>query len=124
MTFSTGLNQSGCDRGPRRFGIGRVALDKTVKYAKAEGVWSADRHEPGHPVPLADSLARWMPTRADVAQSSWLTTTAKPVGAKRNTAQYLDADAGFAPRTGALANHAAWVTRREYTRRALIQRAG
>ena len=77
-------------------GIGRVALEKAVKYGNERVVF--DRPigmNQGIQFPLADSLARLDAAELILRKATWLYDNGKPCGREANTAKYLCADAGF-----------------------------
>ncbi|KZS84769.1 acyl-CoA dehydrogenase family protein [Mycobacterium persicum] len=110
-----GLNPERMLIAAEALGIGRVALDKAVKYA-------TDREVFGRPIgmnqgiqfPLADSLARLDAAELMLRKATWLYDNGKPCGREANTAKYLCADAGFAAADRALQTHGGMGYAEEY----------
>ncbi|HYB37118.1 MAG TPA: acyl-CoA dehydrogenase family protein [Mycobacterium sp.] len=110
-----GLNPERMLIAAEALGIGRVALDKAVKYAN-------DREVFGRPIgmnqgiqfPLADSLARLDAAELMLRKATWLYDKGKPCGREANTAKYLCADAGFAAADRALQTHGGMGYAEEY----------
>ena len=77
-------------------GIGRVALEKAVKYGNERVVFNRPiGMNQGLQFPLADSLARLDAAELVLRKATWLYDNGKPCGREANTAKYLCADAGF-----------------------------
>ena len=96
-------------------GIGRVALDRAVEYAKERVVF--DRPigmNQGVQFPLADSLARLDAAELMLRKATWLYDNGKPCGREANTAKYLCADAGFTAADRALQTHGGMGYSEEY----------
>jgi len=96
-------------------GIGRVALDRAVKYANDRVVF--DRPigmNQGIQFPLADSLARLDAAELVLRKATWLYDNGKPCGREANMAKYLCADAGFAAADRALQTHGGMGYSEEY----------
>src|SRR5690625_485520 len=96
-------------------GIGRVALERAVKYANEREVF--DRPigmNQGVQFPLADSLARLDGAELMLRKATWLYDNGKPCGREANTAKYLCADAGFAAADRALQTHGGMGYSEEY----------
>src|ERR1700739_1259194 len=110
-----GLNPERMLIAAEALGIGRVALDKAVKYAN-------DREVFGRPIgmnqgiqfPLADSLARLDAAELMLRKATWLYDNGKPCGREANTAKYLCADAGFTAADRALQVHGGMGYSEEY----------
>jgi acyl-CoA dehydrogenase len=110
-----GLNPERMLIAAEALGIGRVALDKAVKYAN-------DREVFGRPIgmnqgiqfPLADSLARLDAAELMLRKATWLYDNGKPCGREANTAKYLCADAGFTAADRALQTHGGMGYAEEY----------
>jgi acyl-CoA dehydrogenase len=110
-----GLNPERMLIAAEALGIGRVALDKAVKYA-------TDREVFGRPIgmnqgiqfPLADSLARLDAAELMLRKATWLYDNGKPCGREANTAKYLCADAGFTAADRALQTHGGMGYAEEY----------
>jgi acyl-CoA dehydrogenase len=110
-----GLNPERMLIAAEALGIGRVALDKAVRYA-------TDRHVFGRPIgmnqaiqfPLADSLARLDAAELILRKATWLYDNGKPCGREANTAKYLCADAGFTAADRALQTHGGMGYAEEY----------
>ena len=91
-----GLNPERMLIAAEALGIGRVALEKAVKYGNERVVF--DRPigmNQGLQFPLADSLARLDAAELVLRKATWLYDNGKPCGREANTAKYLCADAGF-----------------------------
>src|SRR5215475_15846894 len=96
-------------------GIGRVALDKAVKYGIERVVF--DRPigmNQGIQFPLADSLARLDAAELMLRKATWLYDRGQPCGREANTAKYLCADAGFEAADRALQTHGGMGYAEEY----------
>ena len=110
-----GLNPERMLIAAEALGIGRVALDKAVRYAN-------DREVFGRPIgmnqaiqfPLADSLARLDAAELILRKATWLYDNGKPCGREANTAKYLCADAGFTAADRALQTHGGMGYAEEY----------
>ncbi|MCV7261087.1 acyl-CoA dehydrogenase family protein [Mycobacterium shimoidei] len=110
-----GLNPERMLIAAEALGIGRVALDKAVKYA-------TDREVFGRPIgmnqgiqfPLADSLTRLDAAELMLRKATWLYDNGKPCGREANTAKYLCADAGFTAADRALQTHGGMGYAEEY----------
>ncbi|WP_375482415.1 acyl-CoA dehydrogenase family protein [uncultured Mycobacterium sp.] len=110
-----GLNPERMLIAAEALGIGRVALDKAVKYA-------TDREVFGRPIgmnqgiqfPLADSLARLDAAELMLRKATWLYDNREPCGREANTAKYLCADAGFTAADRALQTHGGMGYAEEY----------
>lgn len=103
-----GLNPERMLIAAEALGIGRVALDRAVKYANDRVVF--DRPigmNQGIQFPLADSLARLDAAELVLRKATWLYDNGKPCGREANMAKYLCADAGFAAADRALQTHGA-----------------
>lgn len=91
-----GLNPERMMIAAEALGIGRVALDRAVRYANERVVF--DRPigmNQGLQFPLADSLARLDAAELVLRKATWLYDHGKPCGREANTAKYLCAEAGF-----------------------------
>lgn len=110
-----GLNPERMLIAAEALGIGRVSLDKAVKYA-------VDREVFGRPIgmnqgiqfPLADSLGRLDAAELKLRKVTWLYDNGKPSGREANTAKYLRADAGFTAADRALQTHGGMGYAEEY----------
>lgn len=110
-----GLNPERMLIAAEALGIGRVALDKAVKYANEREVF--DRPigmNQGIQFPLADSLARLDAAELILRKATWLYDNGKPCGREANTAKYLCADAGFTAADRALQTHGGMGYAEEY----------
>ena len=110
-----GLNPERMLIASEALGIGRVALDKAVAYAKERVVF--DRPigmNQGVQFPLADSLARLDAAELMLRKATWLYDRGKPCGREANTAKYLCADAGFTAADRALQTHGGMGYSEEY----------
>jgi acyl-CoA dehydrogenase len=110
-----GLNPERMLIAAEALGIGRVALDKAVKYANERRVF--DRPigmNQGIQFPLADSLARLDAAELVLRKATWLYDNGKPCGREANMAKYLCADAGFGAADRALQTHGGMGYSEEY----------
>ncbi|ABK74019.1 acyl-CoA dehydrogenase [Mycolicibacterium smegmatis] len=110
-----GLNPERMLIAAEALGIGRVALDRAVKYANDRVVF--DRPigmNQGIQFPLADSLARLDAAELVLRKATWLYDNGKPCGREANMAKYLCADAGFAAADRALQTHGGMGYSEEY----------
>jgi acyl-CoA dehydrogenase len=110
-----GLNPERMLIAAEALGIGRVALEKAVKYGKERIVF--DRPigmNQGIQFPLADSLARLDAAELILRKATWLYDNGKPCGREANTAKYLCADAGFTAADRALQTHGGMGYSEEY----------
>jgi acyl-CoA dehydrogenase len=110
-----GLNPERMLIAAEALGIGRVALDRAVKYANERVVF--DRPigmNQGIQFPLADSLARLDAAELILRKATWLYDGGKSCGREANTAKYLCADAGFAAADRALQTHGGMGYAEEY----------
>lgn len=110
-----GLNPERMLIAAEALGIGRVALEKAVKYGNERVVF--DRPigmNQGLQFPLADSLARLDAAELVLRKATWLYDNGKPCGREANTAKYLCADAGFAAADRALQLHGGMGYSEEY----------
>ena len=110
-----GLNPERMLIAAEALGIGRVALEKAVKYGNERYVF--DRPigmNQGIQFPLADSLARLDAAELMLRKATWLYDNGKPCGREANTAKYLCADAGFTAADRALQTHGGMGYSEEY----------
>ncbi|CDQ46574.1 FadE121 protein [Mycolicibacterium neoaurum] len=110
-----GLNPERMLIAAEALGIGRVALDRAVKYANERVVF--DRPigmNQGIQFPLADSLARLDAAELILRKATWLYDNGKPCGREANMAKYLCADAGFSAADRALQTHGGMGYSEEY----------
>jgi acyl-CoA dehydrogenase len=110
-----GLNPERMLIAAEALGIGRVALDRAVKYANERVVF--DRPigmNQGIQFPLADSLARLDAAELILRKATWLYDNGKPCGREANMAKYLCADAGFDAADRALQTHGGMGYSEEY----------
>jgi acyl-CoA dehydrogenase len=110
-----GLNPERMLIAAEALGIGRVALEKAVKYGNERIVF--DRPigmNQGIQFPLADSLARLDAAELILRKATWLYDNGKPCGREANTAKYLCADAGFTAADRALQTHGGMGYSEEY----------
>jgi acyl-CoA dehydrogenase len=110
-----GLNPERMLIAAEALGIGRVALDKAVKYANEREVFGRPiGMNQGIQFPLADSLARLDAAELILRKATWLYDNGKPCGREANTAKYLCADAGFTAADRALQTHGGMGYAEEY----------
>ncbi|WP_202421739.1 acyl-CoA dehydrogenase family protein [Gordonia sp. SID5947] len=110
-----GLNPERMLIAAEALGIGRVALDRAVTYAKQREVF--DRPigmNQGIQFPLADSLAQLDAAELVLRKATWLYDNGKPCGREANTAKYLCAEAGFTAADRALQTHGGMGYSEEY----------
>lgn len=110
-----GLNPERMLIAAEALGIGRVALDKAVRYGRERVVF--DRPigmNQGVQFPLADSLARLDAAELVLRRATWLYDHGRPCGREANTAKYLCADAGFTAADRALQTHGGMGYSEEY----------
>jgi acyl-CoA dehydrogenase len=110
-----GLNPERMLIAAEALGIGRVALDRAVKYARERVVF--DRPigmNQGIQFPLADSLARLDAAELILRKATWLYDNGKPCAREANMAKYLCADAGFTAADRALQTHGGMGYSEEY----------
>ncbi|WP_241473723.1 acyl-CoA dehydrogenase family protein [Mycolicibacterium neoaurum] len=110
-----GLNPERMLIAAEALGIGRVALDRAVKYANERVVF--DRPigmNQGIQFPLADSLAHLDAAELILRKATWLYDNGKPCGREANMAKYLCADAGFSAADRALQTHGGMGYSEEY----------
>jgi acyl-CoA dehydrogenase len=110
-----GLNPERMMIAAEALGIGRVALDRAVRYANERVVF--DRpigQNQAIQFPLADSLARLDAAELVLRKATWLYDNGKPCGREANTAKYLCADAGFTAADRALQTHGGMGYAEEY----------
>jgi acyl-CoA dehydrogenase len=110
-----GLNPERMLIAAEALGIGRVAVDRAVRYANEREVF-------GRPIgmnqavqfPLADALTRLDAAELMLRKATWLYDSGKPCGREANTAKYLCAEAGFAAADRALQTHGGMGYAEEY----------
>lgn len=110
-----GLNPERMLIAAEALGLGRVALDRAVKYAGERVVF--DRPigmNQGIQFPLADSLTHLDAAELVLRKATWLYDNGKPCGREANTAKYLCADAGFTAADRALQTHGGMGYAEEY----------
>jgi len=111
-----GLNPERMLIAAEALGIGRVALDRAVRYATDRQVF--DRPigmNQGIQFPLADSLARLDAAELMLRKATWLYDNGRSCGREANTAKYLCADAGFTAADRALQTHGGMGYAEEYS---------
>jgi acyl-CoA dehydrogenase len=110
-----GLNPERMLIAAEALGIGRVALDRAVRYATEREVF--DRPigmNQGIQFPLADALARLDAAELVLRKATWLYDRGRPCGREANTAKYLCADAGYQAADRALQTHGGMGYAEEY----------
>ncbi len=110
-----GLNPERMLIAAEALGLGRVALDRAVRYANERVVF--DRPigmNQGIQFPLADSLARLDAAELMLRKATWRYDNGKSCGREANTAKYLCADAGFTAADRALQTHGGMGYAEEY----------
>ncbi len=110
-----GLNPERMLIAAEALGIGRVALDKAVKYGNEREVFGRPiGMNQGIQFPLADSLAHLDAAELVLRKATWLYDNGEPCGREANTAKYLCADAGFTAADRALQTHGGMGYSEEY----------
>jgi acyl-CoA dehydrogenase len=110
-----GLNPERMLVAAEALGLGRVALDRAVKYGNAREVFGRPiGMNQGLQFPLADSLARLDAAELVLRKATWLYDQGKPCAREANTAKYLCADAGFEAADRALQTHGGMGYSEEY----------
>ncbi|MBA2947870.1 acyl-CoA/acyl-ACP dehydrogenase [Streptomyces sp. PSKA28] len=110
-----GLNPERMLIAAEALGLGRVALDRAVKYGGERVVFGRPiGMNQGIQFPLADSLARLDAAELVLRKATWLYDNGQPCGREANTAKYLCADAGFAAADRALQTHGGMGYAEEY----------
>ncbi|WP_216892988.1 acyl-CoA dehydrogenase family protein [Nocardia alni] len=111
-----GLNPERMLIAAEALGLGRVSLDRAVKYGNERVVF--DRPigmNQGIQFPLADSLAHLDAAELVLRKATWLFDNGKPCGREANTAKYLCADAGFTAADRAMQTHGGMGYAEEYS---------
>ncbi|MGW2886216.1 acyl-CoA dehydrogenase family protein [Streptomyces griseoruber] len=110
-----GLNPERMLIAAEALGIGRVALDRAVRYGRERVVFGRPiGQNQGIQFPLADALARLDAAELVLRKATWLYDQGRPCGREANTAKYLCADAGFAAADRALQTHGGMGYSEEY----------
>ncbi|WP_067693706.1 acyl-CoA dehydrogenase family protein [Nocardia jejuensis] len=110
-----GLNPERMLIAAEALGLGRVALDRAVKYANEREVFGRPiGMNQGIQFPLADSLAHLDAAELVLRKATWLYDNGKPCGREANTAKYLCAEAGFTATDRALQTHGGMGYAEEY----------
>ncbi|PYE16362.1 acyl-CoA dehydrogenase [Williamsia limnetica] len=110
-----GLNPERMLIAAEALGIGRVALDKAVKYGGERVVFNRPiGMNQGIQFPLADALAHLDAAELVLRKATWLYDSGKPCGREANTAKYLCAEAGFAAADRAVQTHGGMGYSEEY----------
>jgi acyl-CoA dehydrogenase len=110
-----GLNPERMLIAAEALGIGRVALDRAVRYGNEREVFGRPiGMNQGLQFPLADSLAHLDAAELVLRKATWLYDNGKPCGREANTAKYLCADAGFTAADRALQTHGGMGYAEEY----------
>lgn len=110
-----GLNPERMLVAAEALGIGRVALDRAVRYGNEREVFGRPiGMNQGLQFPLADSLARLDAAELVLRKATWLYDRGKPCAREANTAKYLCADAGFQAADRALQTHGGMGYSEEY----------
>ena len=110
-----GLNPERMLIAAEALGLGRVAVDRAVRYGNERVVF--DRPigmNQAVQFPLADSLAHLDAAELMLRKATWLYDHGKPCGREANTAKYLCADAGFTAADRALQTHGGMGYSEEY----------
>jgi len=110
-----GLNPERILVAAEAIGLGRVALNRAVEYAKDRVVF--DRPigmNQGIQHPLADSWMKLEAANAMMLKAATMYDAGEPCGAEANTAKYLGAEAGFEACTRAVMSHGGYGYAREF----------
>ena len=96
-------------------GIGRVALNRAVRYASDRVVFGRPiGQNQGIAFPLADAHARLRAAELVVREASWRYDRGMPCGEQANLAKYLAAEAAFDAADRALQTHGGFGYAKEY----------
>ncbi|MFI6377133.1 acyl-CoA dehydrogenase family protein [Streptomyces sp. NPDC050546] len=110
-----GLNPERMLIAAEALGIGRVALDRAVRYGREREVFGRPiGMNQGVQFPLADALTRLDAAGLVLRKATWLYDQGRPCGREANTAKYLCADAGFTAADRALQTHGGMGYSEEY----------
>jgi acyl-CoA dehydrogenase len=110
-----GLNPERMLVAAEALGLGRVALDRAVRYGNEREVFGRPiGMNQGIQFPLADSLARLDAAELTLRKATWLYDNGQPCAREANTAKYLCADAGFQAADRALQTHGGMGYSEEY----------
>ena len=110
-----GLNPERMLVAAEALGLGRVALDRAVRYGNQREVFGRPiGMNQGLQFPLADSLARLDAAELTLRKATWLYDRGMPCAREANTAKYLCADAGFQATDRALQTHGGMGYSEEY----------
>jgi acyl-CoA dehydrogenase len=110
-----GLNPERMLVAAEALGLGRVALDRAVRYANEREVFGRPiGMNQGLQFPLADSLARLDAAELVLRKATWLYDNGLPCAREANTAKYLCADAGFDATDRAMQTHGGMGYSEEY----------
>src|SRR5690349_15554185 len=110
-----GLNPERMLIAAEALGIGRVALDRAVKYGNERHVFNRPiGMNQGIQFPLADSLARLDAAELVLRKATWLYDNGRSCAREANMAKYLCADAGFQAADRALQVHGGMGYSEEY----------
>ncbi|MEU1521561.1 acyl-CoA dehydrogenase family protein [Nocardia rhamnosiphila] len=110
-----GLNPERMLIAAEALGLGRVALDRAVRYANEREVFGRPiGKNQGIQFPLADSLARLDAAELVLRKATWLYDQGKACGREANTAKYLCAEAGFEAADRAMQTHGGMGYSEEY----------
>ena len=110
-----GLNPERMLIAAEALGIGRVALEKAVRYGNERVVFGRPiGMNQGIQFPLADALARLDAAELMLRKATWLYDQGRPCGREANTAKYLCAEAAFLAADRALQTHGGMGYAEEY----------
>ncbi|WP_194903675.1 acyl-CoA dehydrogenase family protein [Catenulispora rubra] len=110
-----GLNPERMLIAAEALGIGRVAMDRAVRYGNERVVFGRPvGMNQGIQFPLADSLARLDAAELVLRKATWLYDNGRPCGREANTAKYLCAEAGFDAADRAVQTHGGMGYSEEY----------
>jgi acyl-CoA dehydrogenase len=110
-----GLNPERMLIAAEALGLGRVALERAVKYGNERIVFDRPiTMNQAIQFPLADSLAHLDAAELVLRKATWLYDRGQPCGREANTAKYLCAEAGFAAADRAVQTHGGMGYSEEY----------
>jgi acyl-CoA dehydrogenase len=110
-----GLNPERMLVAAEALGLGRVALNRAVRYGNEREVFGRPiGMNQGLQFPLADSLAHLDAAELALRKATWLYDRGMPCGREANTAKYLCAEAGFTAADRALQTHGGMGYSEEY----------
>lgn len=110
-----GLNPERILLAHEALGLGRVALERAVRYAKERVVFGRPiGQNQGIAFPLAEAVTRLDAAELMARKAAWLYDQGLPCGRESNMAKWLCADAGFQTADQAIQTHGGMGYAREY----------